>query len=187
MVVRDDYVPKELDPPLLVPDQMGLPQLRLALVWDRLVLVSTLVPDALINPKSPHLKGLGLYVSYAHGSSYHERAFDHADHRPGAAVELRREPDNEYSPYSVQMRAPSACEQFGYVQRGKVRAIARLIDDGVDMAGVTLREGFVLLGPRHVLEHLSSSPSRRPRRSFLDRLLGGLAIYRCRQALRMLL
>lgn len=177
LVRRDEYVPDELDAPLLVPDESGRPRLRLVLIHDCLVLASTIVPDALINPKSPHLRSLNLYASCVRGSEYLKTAFEQVDHRPGAAVDLYREPDNPYDPYAVQMRAPGARTHFGYVQRGKVPAVAQLMDEGVDMAGITMREGSVLLGPCDTLEHLRpvASPWRSPR-SIRDWLLGRVVV-----------
>lgn len=178
-VRRYEYVPPEREAALLVPDEAGRPRLRFALVHRRLALVSTLVPDACIDPRSPHLGTLRLFASPVRGSAALNRAFEQAERHPGAAVELRREPDNPYDADAVQLRAPGARTHFGYVQRGRVPTVARLMDRGVEMAGITMYEGLVLLGPRDTLEHLGPVPvpvpARRRRRSFRDWLSGRTA------------
>lgn len=120
----------------------GLLLLELDLYTDRLVITAatgTPRTRVLLNPKSPNLKSLNLFVSYARGYCFHAAAFKTAALGPGGLVELRREPDNAHDPNALQMLAPGAKTPFAYVQSGKVRAVACLIDAGVDLAGVSMR------------------------------------------------
>jgi hypothetical protein len=155
IVTRADYVPSEQEAEHLTRDDEGLPRLRLVDAGDRLAIWSPLGGGALLNPKGTGLRRFGLVATYARGSTYHASAFRAADLRKGRPVELRREPDNPHDKNAVALYAPGARAPFGYVQRGRAPAIARRMDAGEHMAGVSLRgpgrgrdddSAFLLLG-----------------------------------------
>lgn len=174
-VLRKDYVPKGPDADLLTRDAAGRPNLCLQHVVDRLVIVSLAQPAALINPKSRSLHMLGLFVSCTRGEIFYAAAARAADLRPGAWVELRREPTNLYDRNAVALHAPGIERRFGYVQREKARAVARLMDSGTDVAAISMRgpgpepappapleadaeylgSAFVLIGSRADLVHMA--------------------------------
>lgn len=155
IVTRADYAPSEREAEHLTRDDDGLPRLRLVDAGDRLAIWSPLDGGALLNPKGTGLRRFGLVATYARGSTHHASAFRAADLRKGRPVELRREPDNPHDKNAVALYAPGARAPFGYVQRGRAPAIARRMDAGEHMAGVSLRgpgprrdddSAFLLLG-----------------------------------------
>ena len=157
VVTRDVYVAKEDEARYLTRDEAGLPALRLVDSGDRLSIWSPLDGGALINPKGPGLRKLGLYASYARGSQYYASAFKAADLRKGKWVDLVREPDNPHDRNAIAMCAPGSKVGFGHVQKGRAPAIARRMDSGEDMAAVSLRgpgrgngddTAFVIIGAR---------------------------------------
>lgn len=163
LIYRSDYVSKSDESAFLHPGTDGLPFLELVFITDRLVIRSTRDPSKLINPKSPNLRSLDIFVSYARGTTFHAPAYRAAPLGPGGDVELRREPQNPHDKNAVQMLAPRASRPFAYVQRGKATAVARLMDAGVDIAGISLRgpgarrdddSAFILLGPRRSLQQM---------------------------------
>lgn len=158
VIWREDYVPKDDEARYLTRDDNGLPTLRLADAGDRLGIWSPLDGGALINPKGPGLRQrLGLCTSYARGWDHHRSAYRAADLTYGHWVDLKREPDNPHDPNAIAMCAPGSRVPFGYVGRGRARSVARRIDGGEDMAGVTIwgpdggsddRSTLVLIGSR---------------------------------------
>lgn len=158
VIWREDYVPKDDEARYLTRDENGLPTVRLADAGDRLGIWSPLDGGALINPKGPGLRRrLGLCTSYARGSGHYRGAYRAADLTHGRWVELKREPDNPNDPNAVAMCAPGSRVPFGYVGRGRAASVARRIDAGEDMAGVTIwgpepgsddRSALVLIGSR---------------------------------------
>jgi hypothetical protein len=155
---REDYVPKDDEARYLTRDENGLPTVRLADAGDRLGIWSPLDGGGLINPKGPGLRQrLGLCTSYARGSGHYASAYRAADLRHGHWVDLRREPDNPHDRNAVAMCAPGSRVPFGYVGRGRAPSLARRMDSGEDMAGVTIwgpgrgsddRSTLVLIGSR---------------------------------------
>lgn len=157
MVHREDFVPKESEARYITRDAAGLPTLRLVDAVDRLAIWSPVDGGALINPRGPGLRSLGLYASYARGAGYHASAYRTADLRQGKWIDLKREPNNPHDKNAVAMHAPGAHSAFAYVQRGRASAVARRIDAGEEMAGVSMRGpgrgrddeiAFVLIGSR---------------------------------------
>src|SRR4051794_37603355 len=130
MVRREDYVPKEEEARYLTRDERNLPVLRLVDAGDRLAIWSPVDGGALINPKGPGLRQLGLCSSYARGSNYYPSAYRAADLRKGQWVDLLREPDNPHDKNAVAMCAPGTRVPFAHVQRGRVPAVARRMDAG---------------------------------------------------------
>jgi hypothetical protein len=157
IVTRAVYVPKEDEARYITRDEAGLPTLRLLDSGDRLSIWSPIDGGALINPKGPGLRSLGLYSSYARGSDHYPSAFRAADLRKGKWINLKREPDNPHDRNAVAMCAPGSRVPFAYVQRGRAPAVARRMDTGEDMAAVSLRgpgkgrdddSAFVIVGSR---------------------------------------
>jgi hypothetical protein len=139
MVTRRDYVARDTEARHLVRDPSGSLALRLVDAGDRLAIWSPLDDGALINPKSPGLRALGLVVTYARGSEHYASAFRTADLRKGQPVELHREPDNPHDRNAIALHAPGARKPFGYVQRGRAPGLARRLDAGEQLAAVSLR------------------------------------------------
>lgn len=166
IVTRALYVPKEDEARDLVRDQIGRPTLRLVDAGDRLVIWSPLDGGALLNPKGPGLRSLGLVTSYARGTQHHAGAFRTADLRKGKLVELRAEPDSAHDRNSVAMHEPGARMPFAYVQRGKAPSVSRRLLAGDDLVGVALwgpgrgkddNSAFVLIGTRVDLDAMLDS------------------------------
>ena len=95
--------------------------------------------------------------SIARGADYHASAFRTADLRPGRWIDLKREPNNPHDKNAVVMYAPGARAAFAYVQKGRAPAVARRMDTGEELAGVSMRgpgrgredeTAFVLIGNR---------------------------------------
>lgn len=139
IVMRRDFVPKESERRYLSRDDRGLPTIKFVDAGDRLSIWSPVEGGALINPKGPGLRHLGLYSSYARGSGYYERAYRNADLGKGAWVDLVREPDNKHDSNAVAICAPGTRLPLGFVQKGRAAAVARRMDAGEDMAGVSMR------------------------------------------------
>lgn len=158
VIWREDYVPKEDEARYLTREADGLPTLRLADAGDRLGIWSPLDGGALINPKGAGLRQrLGLCTSYARGSKHNAHAYRAADLTYGRWVELKREPDNPHDGNAVAICAQDTGARVGYVGRGRAASVARRMDAGEDMAGVTIwgpgrgeddRSTLVLIGSR---------------------------------------
>lgn len=165
VVHRSDYVPKDEEARYLTRDAAGLPTLRLVDAGDRLVIWSPLDGGALLNPKGPGLRSLGLCTSYARGSAHHAAVYRTADLQKGRWIDLRREPENAHDRNAVAMHLPGSTARLGYVGRGRARVVARRMDAGEDMAGVTIwgpdrgdddRSTLVLIGSRADLRAMMS-------------------------------
>lgn len=139
MPVRGEFLPKELEPTHLTRDAAGLPRLRLVVTGDRLSFSVPEVGGALVNPKGPGIRALGFVATYARGSQYHLSAFRAADLRKGRPVQLRREPDNPHDRNAVALYAPGARKPFGYVQAARAASIAKRLDSGEALGGLSLR------------------------------------------------
>lgn len=158
VIWREDYVSKDEEARYLTRDENGLPTVRLADAGDRLGIWSPLDGGALINPKGPGLRQcLGLCTSYARGSGHYASAYRAADLSYGRWVDLKREPENVHDKNAVAMCTPGSRVPFGYVGRGRAVSVARRMDAGEDMAGVTIwgpgrgsddRSTLVLIGSR---------------------------------------
>ncbi len=158
IVTRDVFVPKDEEARYLARDEDGLPTVRLVDAGDRLAIWSPLEGGALINPKGPGLRqSLGLCTSYARGADHYATAYRNADLRQGRWIDLQREPENPHDRNAVAMCAPGSLAPIGYVSRGRAPAVARRMDKGEDMAGVTIwgpsrgrddRSTLVLIGSR---------------------------------------
>lgn len=163
VVTRRDYVPKADEARYLARDPDGRPLLKLVDAGDRLAIWTSLNGGALINPKGPGLRSLGLVATYARGSAHHAAAFRSADLRKGQLVELHREPDNPHDRNAVALHAPGTRKPFGYVQGGRAATIARRLDGGEQLAAVSMHgpgrgrdddTAFLLVGSRDDLRHM---------------------------------
>ncbi len=137
-VRRSDYAPKDSEARYLSRDAQGLPTLRLVDAGDRLAIWSPLSGGALLNPKGPGLRAFGLVATYARGAQHNAPTFRTADLRKGRPVELRREPDNPHDRNAIALHAPGARKPFAYVQRVRAAALAKRMDAGEALAGVSL-------------------------------------------------
>jgi hypothetical protein len=136
---RKGYVDAAHEDDYLTRTRSGATRLRLIDVGDRLEIWSPVNGGALINPKSAALRRYGLIASYARGAKHHLAAYLAADLTKGAQVELRREPENPYDRNAVALLSPGASAPFGYVQRGRAASVARRLEGGERLAGVSLR------------------------------------------------
>lgn len=138
IVTRALFVPDDEETPHLTRDDDGLPVLRLVDSGDRLSVWSPLEGGSLLNPKGTGLRRFGLISTYARGSTHYSTAYAAADLRKGKPVELHREPNNPHDRNAVALHSPGAREPFGYVQKGRAPVIARRMDAGEHLAGVSL-------------------------------------------------
>lgn len=161
VIWREDYAPKDDEDRYLTRRVDGTPHLRLADAGDRFAIWSPVDGGALINPKGPGIRRLGLYASQARGADHYRSAYRAADLRRGRWIDLVREPDNPHDPNAVAMCAPGSRVAFAYVQRGRAPAVAKRMDAGEQMAAVSMRgpgrghddeSTFVLIGSRTDLE-----------------------------------
>jgi hypothetical protein len=80
----------------------------------------------------------GLRVAGVAGAGlHHSEALQSAEVGPGAALELRRDPENEHDPNAIQVLAG---EQVGWVPRELAEELAPLLDAGAPWSAVVLRE-----------------------------------------------
>lgn len=110
---RSDYLSPEHEAIALRPGHDGLPDLRLAPLSERMVLVTS--AGELINPRSRALYKVGIYSFVVRGTSYY-RGAKTGDFRPGAEVTLVREPDNQHDPHAIAVYAANSRERAGYVK-----------------------------------------------------------------------
>lgn len=136
--VRSDYLPKDFEAGHVIRDAEGLPMLRLVDAGDRLAFMLPGVGGALVNPKGPGLRALGLVTTYARGATHHAPTFRTADLRKGRPVELHQEPDNPHDRNAIALHAPGARKPFAYVQRGRVASLVKRLDAGEALGGVCL-------------------------------------------------
>jgi hypothetical protein len=136
---RRDFVPKEQEDRYLTRDANGLPTLRLVDTGHRLVITTPLAGGAVINPRGPGLRRFGLYTTPARGWNFNRAAYRAADLRKGRWVDLLPQPTNRHDPNAVALCSPGSRSVFGYVQRGKARAVGKLIESGKDVVGLSLR------------------------------------------------
>lgn len=150
---REDYVPADQEARYVRRGPDGRPALHLVDAGDRLAVWSPDDGGVLINPRGPGLRKIGLYSTSARGQRYvSASAARGAVRRPGAIIDLRRDPTNEHDPHAVEMLG--ARGRFAWVQRGRTPAVARRMDAGEDFAAVCLQEGLFLVGARSDLEHM---------------------------------
>ncbi len=138
-VTRVLFVAAEEEAPRLTRDDDGLPLLPLVDSGDRLSVWSPFKGGSLLNPKGTGLRRFGLISTYARGGTHYVAAYRAADLRKGKPVELRREPHNPHDRNAVALHPPGSREPFGYAQKGRAPVIARRMDAGEHLAGVSLR------------------------------------------------
>ena len=138
MPARSDYLPREFESGHVRRDANGEPVVRLVDAGDRLAFFLPDVGGALVNPKGPGLRAIGLVTTYARGSKHHASAYRAADLSKGRPVESRREPNNPHDRNAIALHEPGARKPFAYVQRGRAPALAKRADSGERLAGVCL-------------------------------------------------
>lgn len=99
------------------------------------------------------------------------------DFSPGAPVRLLREPDNEYDPNAVAIVAEGGRTTAAYVNKGKARSLAKMLDKGTELRAISLRgtgpgracdQITVLAAAPEVVAHLlSPRPDHLPRPAHL--------------------
>jgi hypothetical protein len=172
------YVPQDGDAGRFVAPAGGMPPLHLIEYRDSGgEQVLRLCEDAtglLVGPTDRRLVRAGIFVSQLRGETYHKSACRRGDFSPGTPVRLRQEPNNEYDPFAVAVTADeNGAAVAAYVNKQKARAMSKLLDQGTELAAVSLRgtgagtacEQIAVLAARpDVLAHLlSPRPRHLPR------------------------
>jgi HIRAN domain len=87
------------------------------------------------------LRARGLVVAGVAGAArHHGEALESEGLRPGAALELRRDPGNPHDEHAIAVHGPAGAEQVGWVPRELAAEIAPLMDGGATWSAVVLRE-----------------------------------------------
>jgi hypothetical protein len=90
---------------------------------------------------APELAQRGLRVAGVAGAgSHHGEALQSDAAVPGAVLELRRDPDNEYDSNAIAVHAAGGGEQLGFVPREIAEELAPRLDAGEPWSAVVLRE-----------------------------------------------
>lgn len=123
----------------------------------------------MLSPKNRKLARAGVYCGYARGLEYHSAQAKAADLTPGAVIRLVREPNNPHDSNAVAITSADSNEVVAYVNKAKARSLAKLMDAGLVLEGISLRgtkagqscERFAYLAARpDVLVHLMSGRPR---------------------------
>jgi hypothetical protein len=86
------------------------------------------------------LAGRGLRTAGVAGAAqHHDEVLQGDDVAPGAALRLRRDPDNPHDPQAIAVHAPAG-GQLGWVPREVAAELAPLLDAGEAWSAVLLRE-----------------------------------------------
>jgi hypothetical protein len=89
---------------------------------------------------APELAAAGLRVAGVAGAGrHHADALAAEDVGPGRPLELRRDPDNPHDPNAIAVHAAGGA-QVGWVPRELAAELAPVLDAGVGVAAVVLRE-----------------------------------------------
>ncbi|HYJ69278.1 MAG TPA: HIRAN domain-containing protein [Nocardioidaceae bacterium] len=130
------YLCSEAEARALQPGPDGLIEARLELIRDQLLVVT---PLGWINPRSRTAHRAGLYLSNLKGTAYHEAAVKAGRFTPGANVRLVREPNNPHDPNAIAVYAEGGRDRAGYVSAVRAKRLAKLMDAGHDLVGVSVR------------------------------------------------
>lgn len=134
----------------------------------------------LVGPTDRRLQRVGIWSGQVRGEFYYQAACRLGDFRPGVRIRLVREPENEHDGNAVAVTADDdAAPVAGYVNKGKARSLARVLDSGIELAAVSVRGtgpgkvceaiGFVAAPPGVIAHLLSRRPSSLPRPAHLSR------------------
>lgn len=108
---------------------------RLTRASGRLVLS---IPEGMVNPRSRSLHHHGIYVFRPRGVSYYPQQVKAAGLRPGTAVRLVREPDNEHDANAIAVHPGTGRGPLGYVNKQNAARLARRLDVGDELVAITL-------------------------------------------------
>jgi len=90
---------------------------------------------------APELRARGWHVAGVAGAGrHHAEALQTESVAPGAALELRRDPENPHDPNAIAVHAPGGGGQLGWVPRELAADLASDLDAGRPWAAVVLRE-----------------------------------------------
>jgi hypothetical protein len=90
---------------------------------------------------APELEQRRLHVaSVAGAGAHHAQALATDAVKPGARLELRREPDNPHDPNAIQVHPGDGGDQVGWVPRELAAELAPSLDAGEPWSAVVLRE-----------------------------------------------
>jgi HIRAN domain len=90
---------------------------------------------------APELAARGLRVCGVAGAArHHAEALTAEGLGPGAALELRRDPENPHDPNAIAVHGPVGGDQVGWVPRELAEEVAPELDAGRPWAAVVLRE-----------------------------------------------
>lgn len=126
----------------------------------------------LVGPKDRRLQRAGIFSIAVQGESYNKAACRAGDFSPGAPIELVREPDNEHDPNAIAVHAKGRRTRAGYVNKGKARSLAKIMDKGTPLrvistrgtaAGRVCEQIAILAASPEIVDHLlSPRPDRLP-------------------------
>lgn len=159
-VSRVEYMAPDVEAQSLALGADGFPDARLERVRDRLVVVT---PRGWVYHRSRTAYRAGLHFFILRGTAYNAVAAKAGRFTPGTPVRLEREPNNPHDANAIAVYAAGAPAKSGYVPRGTAKRLAKLLDAGADLVGITLRgsdageEGpnpQVLVCERALFEHL---------------------------------
>lgn len=140
-VYRSEYLPREKEQGEVNRDKSGLPDLRLIMVRDTLVLESP--TGHWINPYSPAVRKLDITIFRVRGVTFHHQAVKIGDFSPWSSVHLKREPWNEHDPNAIAVYAERARALAGYVNKQNAKRLAKRIDAGESLKAISMRGGTV--------------------------------------------
>lgn len=162
VVRRSEWLPREQEERSFVLGPDGMPTGRLRRERDRLAIFAD-DGAGMVNPNSARLHTLGLHCFRVRGVTYNAAAVRAGNFRPGARVQLVREPDNEHDPNAIAVYAAGETEAAGYVNKLNARRLAKRLDADEELAAISIRGDrpgvdtvapWVLVAAPKVLAHL---------------------------------
>lgn len=132
---RSGFMPPEAEKVAVQEDATGKINLRLQQQGNRWCLV---VPEGMVNFRSRNLYRFGIHVFNPRGTAYYKQAYDRLSVRPGQAIVLRPEPENEHDPNAVALHATKTRARFGYVNKLNAKRIAARLEAGEDLVAISL-------------------------------------------------
>lgn len=137
------YVPVDGNRNRFIDPDGGMPPLHLIRYRSGGEHVLRLCEDStglLVGPTDRRLAPAGIHASNLRGESYHKTACRRGDFSPGTPVRLKREPDNKHDPFAVAITADTDnAPVAAYVNKAKARTLSKLLDQGADLAAISLR------------------------------------------------
>lgn len=96
------------------------------------------VTGKLMTAEARRLKAVRIWAGKLRGMSHYASAARRADLRPGQPLALIRQPANPHDPQAAGVAAAGLTELVGYVNTAKARQLAKQLDQGIELAAVSL-------------------------------------------------